>query len=94
MTLYYTAGANNLIQFEIALKIANKIYVNKRFSACIVVLIWSEGNPTGVPIQRILYWQVRLHRHSIALISAVIYFFYNFTPLGYDNLSGAIPFLF
>jgi hypothetical protein len=78
MTLYNTAGANNLIHIEIALKIANKIYVNKRFSAYIVVLIWPEGNPTGAQTHRILYWQVRLHSPSIALISAVIYFFLQF----------------
>jgi hypothetical protein len=74
MTVYYTAGANNLIPIEIALKIANKIYANERFSAYIVVPMWPEGNPTGAPTQRILYWQVRLHSPSIVLISAVIYF--------------------
>ncbi|ONL92984.1 phospholipase D15 [Zea mays] len=50
-------GANNLIPIEIALKIANKIYSNERFSAYIVVPMWPEGNPTGTPTQRILYWQ-------------------------------------
>jgi phospholipase D1/2 len=49
MTLYYTAGANNLIQIEIALKIAKKIYVNERFPAYIVVPTWPEGNPTATP---------------------------------------------
>ncbi|PWZ55264.1 Phospholipase D beta 1 [Zea mays] len=53
----YIAGANNLIPIEIALKIANKIYSNERFSAYIVVPMWPEGNPTGTPTQRILYWQ-------------------------------------
>jgi hypothetical protein len=55
----YLAGANNLIPIEIALKIANKIYANERFSAYIVIPMWPEGNPTGTPTQRILYWQVR-----------------------------------
>ncbi|XP_020394044.1 phospholipase D beta 1 isoform X4 [Zea mays] len=50
-------GANNLIPIEIALKIANKIYSNERFSAYIVVPMWPEGNPTGTLTQRILYWQ-------------------------------------
>uniref|UniRef100_A0A0E0IK53 Phospholipase D n=1 Tax=Oryza nivara TaxID=4536 RepID=A0A0E0IK53_ORYNI len=50
-------GANNLIPIEIALKIANKIYANERFSAYIVIPMWPEGNPTGAPTQRILYWQ-------------------------------------
>jgi hypothetical protein len=57
--LRYLAGANNLIPIEIALKIANKIYANERFSAYIVIPMWPEGNPTGTPTQRILYWQVR-----------------------------------
>ncbi|XP_047095549.1 phospholipase D gamma 1-like [Lolium rigidum] len=50
-------GANNLVPIEIALKIANKIKANERFSAYIVVPMWPEGNPTGAPTQRILYWQ-------------------------------------
>uniref|UniRef100_A0A0D9XLR7 phospholipase D n=1 Tax=Leersia perrieri TaxID=77586 RepID=A0A0D9XLR7_9ORYZ len=50
-------GANNLIPIEIALKIANKIKAKERFSAYIVVPMWPEGNPTGAPTQRILYWQ-------------------------------------
>ncbi|KAJ1299082.1 hypothetical protein BS78_01G503900 [Paspalum vaginatum] len=50
-------GANNLIPIEIALKIANKIYSNERFSAYVVLPMWPEGNPTGAPTQRILYWQ-------------------------------------
>ncbi|CAL9178231.1 phospholipase D gamma 1-like [Musa acuminata AAA Group] len=50
-------GANNLIPIEIALKIANKIKANERFSAYIVIPMWPEGNPTGAPTQRILFWQ-------------------------------------
>ncbi|PKA53093.1 Phospholipase D beta 1 [Apostasia shenzhenica] len=50
-------GANNLIPLEIALKIASKIKVHERFSAYIVLPMWPEGNPTGAPTQRILYWQ-------------------------------------
>ncbi|GJN19949.1 hypothetical protein PR202_gb07269 [Eleusine coracana subsp. coracana] len=50
-------GANNLIPIEIALKIANKIKANERFSAYIVIPMWPEGNPTGAATQRILYWQ-------------------------------------
>lgn len=56
--LSYISGANNLIPIEIALKIANKIKANERFSAYIVVPMWPEGNPTGAATQRILYWQV------------------------------------
>lgn len=50
-------GANNLIPMEIALKIANKIKADERFSAYIVLPMWPEGNPTSAPTQRILYWQ-------------------------------------
>lgn len=47
-----------MIPIEIALKIANKIKENERFSAYIVIPMWPEGNPTGIPTQRILFWQV------------------------------------
>ncbi|KAK4844937.1 hypothetical protein QYF36_026225 [Acer negundo] len=50
-------GANNLIPMEIALKIANKIRANERFSAYILIPMWPEGVPSSAPIQRILYWQ-------------------------------------
>ncbi|GAV79648.1 C2 domain-containing protein/PLDc domain-containing protein/PLD_C domain-containing protein [Cephalotus follicularis] len=50
-------GANNLIPMEIALKIANKIRANERFSAYILIPMWPEGVPTSAPIQRILFWQ-------------------------------------
>ena len=49
-----------MVPIEIALKIANKIKANERFSAYIVVPMWPEGNPTGAATQRILYWQVCL----------------------------------
>ncbi|KAG4169783.1 hypothetical protein ERO13_A12G103150v2 [Gossypium hirsutum] len=50
-------GANNLIPMEIALKIANKIKLNERFVAYIIVPMWPEGVPTGSTTQRILFWQ-------------------------------------
>ncbi|KAE8710821.1 Phospholipase D gamma 3 [Hibiscus syriacus] len=50
-------GANNLIPMEIALKIANKIRSNERFSAYILIPMWPEGVTTSAPIQRILFWQ-------------------------------------
>ncbi|GJN09289.1 hypothetical protein PR202_ga27285 [Eleusine coracana subsp. coracana] len=62
-------GANNLIPIEIALKIANKIYANERFSAYIVVPMWPEGNPTGAPTQRILYWQ----KKTMQMMYEIIY---------------------
>lgn len=54
---YKNLGANNLIPMEIALKIANKIRANERFSAYIVLPMWPEGVPTSTPTQRILFWQ-------------------------------------
>ncbi|KAL6005535.1 Phospholipase D beta 1 [Asimina triloba] len=54
---YNDLGANNLIPMEIALKITSKIKANERFSAYIVIPMWPEGDPTGVPTQRILFWQ-------------------------------------
>ncbi|XP_047083407.1 phospholipase D beta 1-like [Lolium rigidum] len=62
-------GANNLIPIEIALKIANKIYANERFSAYIVIPMWPEGNPTGTPTQRILYWQ----KKTMQMMYEIIY---------------------
>ncbi|XP_051145382.1 phospholipase D gamma 1-like [Andrographis paniculata] len=50
-------GADNLIPMEIALKIAEKIRARERFAAYIVIPMWPEGNPTGAPTQRILFWQ-------------------------------------
>uniref|UniRef100_A0ACD5WVE9 Uncharacterized protein n=1 Tax=Avena sativa TaxID=4498 RepID=A0ACD5WVE9_AVESA len=62
-------GANNLIPIEIALKIANKIYANERFSAYIVIPMWPEGSPTGTPTQRILYWQ----KKTMQMMYEIIY---------------------
>ena len=55
---WLSAGANNLIPMEIALKIAEKIKTNERFAVYIVIPMWPEGAPTGATTQRILYWQV------------------------------------
>nr|XP_011463801.1 PREDICTED: phospholipase D beta 1-like [Fragaria vesca subsp. vesca] len=54
---YYKKGVNNLIPMEIALKIVNKIKAEERFSVYIVIPMWPEGDPTSVPVQRILLWQ-------------------------------------
>ncbi|XP_059442327.1 phospholipase D beta 1-like [Corylus avellana] len=50
-------GSNNLIPMEIALKIANKIKANERFSAYIVIPMRPEGDPTDSVNKQILYWQ-------------------------------------
>ncbi|KAL2348091.1 hypothetical protein Fmac_002091 [Flemingia macrophylla] len=52
-------GANNLIPMEIALKIAEKIKQNERFSVYIVIPMWPEGVPTSTATQRILFWQYK-----------------------------------
>ncbi|KAJ1419990.1 Phospholipase D/Transphosphatidylase [Sesbania bispinosa] len=51
------AGANHLIPTELALKIANKISANERFSVYIVIPMWPEGVPTSASVQEILFWQ-------------------------------------
>lgn len=56
-----SAGANNLIPMEVALKIANKIRANERFCAYIVIPMWPEGVPTSTATQRILFWQVNFN---------------------------------
>ncbi|KAF6153144.1 hypothetical protein GIB67_034866 [Kingdonia uniflora] len=50
-------GANSLVPMEIALKIANKIKSNEKFSAYIVIPKWPEDDPTGFLLQSILHWQ-------------------------------------
>ncbi|XP_024961268.1 phospholipase D delta-like isoform X2 [Cynara cardunculus var. scolymus] len=51
------AGADHLIPMELALKIANKIRANERFSVYVVIPMWPEGHPNSVAVQQILYWQ-------------------------------------
>lgn len=53
-------GANNLVPMELALKIAEKIGANERFSVYIVIPMWPEGVPSSAAVQEILFWQVRL----------------------------------
>ncbi|KAH7848168.1 hypothetical protein Vadar_034588 [Vaccinium darrowii] len=62
-------GANNLIPMEIALKIAQKIKANERFSVYIVIPMWPEGVPTNGTIQRILFWQY----NTMQMMYEVIY---------------------
>ncbi|XP_042511638.1 phospholipase D delta-like [Macadamia integrifolia] len=52
-----SAGANNLIPMELALKIASKIRANERFSVYIVIPMWPEGVPSSATVQEILFWQ-------------------------------------
>ncbi|KAL6636546.1 hypothetical protein ACP70R_024118 [Stipagrostis hirtigluma subsp. patula] len=52
-----SAGADNLIPMELALKIASKIRAKERFVVYIVVPMWPEGIPNTAPVQQILFWQ-------------------------------------
>ncbi|XP_006650874.2 phospholipase D delta-like [Oryza brachyantha] len=52
-----SAGADNLIPVELALKIASKIKANEQFAVYIVLPMWPEGIPTTAPMQQILFWQ-------------------------------------
>uniref|UniRef100_A0A0D9YHH2 Phospholipase D n=1 Tax=Oryza glumipatula TaxID=40148 RepID=A0A0D9YHH2_9ORYZ len=52
-----SAGAENLIPIELAIKIARKIKARERFAAYIVIPMWPEGNPTTAAMQEILFWQ-------------------------------------
>ena len=57
------AGADNLIPMELALKIANKISEDERFSVYVLIPMWPEGIPASGSVQEILYWQVSLSSH-------------------------------
>ncbi|XP_010266062.1 PREDICTED: phospholipase D delta-like [Nelumbo nucifera] len=54
---YKSAGADNLIPMELALKIASKIRAKERFAVYVVIPMWPEGIPTSASVQEILYWQ-------------------------------------
>ncbi|XP_047070608.1 phospholipase D delta-like isoform X2 [Lolium rigidum] len=52
-----SAGAENLIPIELAIKIARKIKAREPFTAYIIIPMWPEGNPTTAAMQEILFWQ-------------------------------------
>ncbi|KAI8549395.1 hypothetical protein RHMOL_Rhmol06G0021500 [Rhododendron molle] len=54
---YKSAGADNLIPMELALKIASKIRAKERFAVYVVIPMWPEGVPTSASVQEILFWQ-------------------------------------
>ncbi|XP_028760535.1 phospholipase D delta-like [Neltuma alba] len=54
---YQHAGADNMVPMELALKIANKINENERFSVYVVIPMFPEGPPTSNAVQEILFWQ-------------------------------------
>ncbi|KAK8459828.1 hypothetical protein SEVIR_2G220800v4 [Setaria viridis] len=63
-----SAGAENLIPIELAIKIARKIKAKERFAAYIVIPMWPEGNPTTAAMQEILYWQ----GHTMSLMYKIV----------------------
>lgn len=66
--MHLSAGANNLIPMEIALKIVNKIKANEKFSVYIVIPMWPEGDPKSIPLQRILLWQVTSYNSNYVIV--------------------------
>lgn len=43
---------------ELALKIASKIRARERFAVYVVIPLWPEGDPKGMTVQEMLFWQV------------------------------------
>jgi len=52
-------NCNHTIPVEIAQRIIDKIRMNQRFTAYIMIPMFPEGDPASMPIQEILYWQTR-----------------------------------
>ena len=52
-------NCHHTIPSEITQKIVDKIAMNQRFTAYIVIPMFPEGDPASAPIQEILYWQTR-----------------------------------
>ncbi|XP_057832450.2 phospholipase D delta isoform X1 [Cryptomeria japonica] len=69
---YRNAGANNLIPMELALKTADKIRNNERFSVYVVIPMWPEGVPNGAAVQEILFWQKETMEMMYIIISDAI----------------------
>ncbi|XP_074317754.1 phospholipase D beta 1-like isoform X2 [Silene latifolia] len=65
---YRDLGANNLIPIEIALKVASKIRANERFAVYVIIPMWPEGDPKGLAMQRILFWQYKTMQMMYGII--------------------------
>lgn len=52
-------NCHHTIPSEIAQRIVDKIHMNQRFTAYIMIPMFPEGDPASAPIQEILYWQTR-----------------------------------
>lgn len=69
---YKDAGANHLIPIEIALKIVSKIKAREDFAVYIVIPMWPEGDPNGLAVQEILYFQSQTMEMMYTLIAEAI----------------------
>ena len=52
-------NCHHTIPSEIAQKVVDKIHLNQRFTAYIVIPMFPEGDPASAPIQEILFWQYK-----------------------------------
>ena len=53
------ANCHHIIPSEIAQKIVEKIILNQRFTAYIVIPMFPEGDPSSIPMQEQLNWQYK-----------------------------------
>ncbi|XP_074294927.1 phospholipase D alpha 4 [Silene latifolia] len=66
------SGCKNLIPIEIALKVANKIRAQERFSVYVVIPMWPEGSPESESVQDILHWTRETMKMMYRLIGEAI----------------------
>ena len=52
-------NCHHTIPSEITQRIVEKIRMNQRFTAYVMIPMFPEGDPASMPIQEILYWQYR-----------------------------------
>ena len=52
-------NCHHTIPSEITQRIIEKIRMNQRFTAYVMIPMFPEGDPASMPIQEILYWQTR-----------------------------------
>ncbi|KAL2633969.1 hypothetical protein R1flu_005448 [Riccia fluitans] len=69
---YKSAGADQMIPIELALKIASKIRANERFAVYIAIPLWPEGPPDSAAVQEILYFQSQTVKMMYTIIADAI----------------------
>ncbi|KAL3693763.1 hypothetical protein R1sor_007414 [Riccia sorocarpa] len=69
---YKTAGADQMIPIELALKIASKIRANERFAVYVAIPLWPEGVPDSAAVQEILYFQSQTVQMMYTIIADAI----------------------